>query len=235
MTIGAVFALSTSLLGAMFPLPRVLYAMANDGLIYKTLKRVNSRTKTPMIATLLAGLLAGLMALIFDLDQLIDMMSIGTLMAYTIVAICVLVLYYEVLNDGGDVGRKSILNPPSKPNLYTSNTAKIGVCVFSALCAALCGILKFKFNVLVISLASVVGFLILVTVLVLARQPADLSLDLSFRVPLVPYVPCLSILMNVYLMFQLDGPTWIRFVVWIVVGELNLNFYSTSPNSPQIF
>ncbi|KAL6436224.1 hypothetical protein ACFW04_004657 [Cataglyphis niger] len=90
--IGAVFALCTSLLGAMFPLPRVLYAMANDGIIFKTLSKVNSKTMTPVHGTILSGLLSGLMTLVFNLQQLIDMMSIGTLLAYTIVAICVLIL-----------------------------------------------------------------------------------------------------------------------------------------------
>jgi amino acid transporter len=47
------------MLGAMFPLPRVLYAMSNDGLLYKTLEKISPRTKTPVIATLLSGFLAG--------------------------------------------------------------------------------------------------------------------------------------------------------------------------------
>ncbi|XP_072751695.1 cationic amino acid transporter 3 isoform X2 [Anoplolepis gracilipes] len=93
--IGAVFALCTSLLGAMFPLPRVLYAMANDGIIFKILSKVHSKTMTPIHGTLLSGLLSGLMTLAFNLQQLIDMMSIGTLLAYTIVAICVLILRYQ--------------------------------------------------------------------------------------------------------------------------------------------
>ncbi|EFN79321.1 Cationic amino acid transporter 3 [Harpegnathos saltator] len=93
--VGAVFALCTSLLGAMFPLPRVLYAMASDGIIFKTLSKVHPKTMTPIRGTVLSGLLIGLMTLIFNLQQLIDMMSIGTLLAYTIVAICVLVLRYQ--------------------------------------------------------------------------------------------------------------------------------------------
>ena len=56
--------------------------MGNDGIIYKVMKRVHPKTKTPLIATLLSGFLAGLMALIFNLHQLIDMMSIGTLLAF---------------------------------------------------------------------------------------------------------------------------------------------------------
>lgn len=79
MSIGAIFALCTSLLGAMFPLPRVLYAMAEDGILYKILKKIHPGTQTPIVATLLSGLFAAFMALIFDLHQLIDMMSIGTL------------------------------------------------------------------------------------------------------------------------------------------------------------
>lgn len=43
----------------MFPLPRVLYAMANDGIIYKFLKTIHPFTKTPLKATILSGLLAG--------------------------------------------------------------------------------------------------------------------------------------------------------------------------------
>lgn len=57
-TIGAIFALCTSLLGAMFPLPRVLYAMGNDGIIFKKLSKVNNYTKTPLLATIISGILA---------------------------------------------------------------------------------------------------------------------------------------------------------------------------------
>lgn len=58
-TSGAVFALCTSLLGAMFPLPRIIYAMANDGIVFKKLGSIHPWTQTPLIATILSGLLSG--------------------------------------------------------------------------------------------------------------------------------------------------------------------------------
>ena len=78
-SIGALTGLSTSLLGAMFPLPRVLYSMASDGVIFRFLATVHPRFKTPLLATILSGFLAGGMAAMFDVKELADMMSIGTI------------------------------------------------------------------------------------------------------------------------------------------------------------
>lgn len=101
-------------MGAIFPLPRILYAMASDGLLFNILSKINDTTKTPLISTVICGVFAGktqppddgfrtwpaniepsvsgTLATVFKLEQLIDMASIGTLQAYTIVCICVLIL-----------------------------------------------------------------------------------------------------------------------------------------------
>ncbi|CAG9815649.1 unnamed protein product [Phaedon cochleariae] len=247
-TVGAIFALCTSLLGAMFPLPRVIYAMSKDGVIFKSLAKVNTYTQTPLIATALSGLLSGIMATIFDLDQLIDMMSIGTLMAYTIVAISVLILRYDIDENeeypGLEIKEKTEtveqymgnrfkaifnLNNNKYPTKDSSTIVNWSIVMFSVFTGLFCAtVINGKsqvFNDTFYLLGFIITLVSMLTLLVIiARQPTS-DTKLSFKVPLVPYIPCLSVLFNLYLMLELDLHTWIRFSAWLVIGFLIYFFY----------
>lgn len=59
-------------------LPRIIYAMAEDGLLFDVFARVHERFKTPTLGVLIAGFLTGTLSAIFDVDQLVNMISIGT-------------------------------------------------------------------------------------------------------------------------------------------------------------
>lgn len=93
--IGGVCGLTASTLASIYPLPRSIYSMAQDGLLFKWLGNISKKTEVPVFAAVISGFLVALAALLLDLDSLIEMMSIGTLMAYTMVAISVLVLHYQ--------------------------------------------------------------------------------------------------------------------------------------------
>ena len=61
--VGALLGLSTSLLGAMFPLPRVILAMAQDGVIFRFLANIHPRFQTPFIATIISGIITGVLGI----------------------------------------------------------------------------------------------------------------------------------------------------------------------------
>lgn len=94
-SIGALCGMTSTLLGSLFALPRCMYAMASDGLLFSFLGKVNVKTQVPLLNLAISGLASALLALVFDLEKLVEFMSIGTLLAYTIVSACVIVLRYR--------------------------------------------------------------------------------------------------------------------------------------------
>ncbi|KAG5201140.1 hypothetical protein JEQ12_005674 [Ovis aries] len=93
--VGTLCALTSSLLGTMFTMPRLIYAMAEDGLLFRGLAQLHGRRGTPIWAILVSGMLAAVLALLLELIDLVYLVSIGTLLVYSLVAFSVLVLRYQ--------------------------------------------------------------------------------------------------------------------------------------------
>uniref|UniRef100_A0A673KHW0 High affinity cationic amino acid transporter 1-like n=1 Tax=Sinocyclocheilus rhinocerous TaxID=307959 RepID=A0A673KHW0_9TELE len=247
--VGSLCALSTSLLGAMFPMPRVIWAMADDGLLFKFMTGINERTKTPIHATITAGFVAAIMAFLFDLKDLVDLMSIGTLLAYTLVAACVLVLRYQpeqfsptyhISNTQEEMEMSETISTPSmgilpgieerfsfKTLIFPNITEPSNLSGFTVnVCASLLGLLIFSFSLMAVLGGSAMWNIVALSVLfsmcvivtfIIWRQPESKT-KLSFKVPLLPFIPVVSMFVNVYLMMQLDRGTWIRFAIWMSIG-----------------
>ncbi|KAM4052440.1 cationic amino acid transporter 2 isoform 2-T4 [Anomaloglossus baeobatrachus] len=253
--IGSLCALSTSLLGSMFPLPRILFAMARDGLLFRFLSNVSAR-QSPVAATLTAGVISAIMAFLFDLKALVDMMSIGTLLAYSLVAACVLILRYQpglgyekpkcvpdkemlsaseresmmnesqiiILQEQG-FSFHSLLYPPSLPTEQSASVVSLLVGLLALVICALSVLTTYAVeaigNLEIWSIALLTIFIIIISLIVLIiwRQPQNRH-KVAFMVPLLPLLPVFSVLVNVYLMVQLSGDTWIRFSVWMALGFL---------------
>jgi APA family basic amino acid/polyamine antiporter len=93
--IGAIAGLSSVVLVLLMAQPRVFFSMARDGLLPAGFARVHPRFKTPYIPTILTGCTAEIVSGLFPINILGELVSIGTLLAFVIVCIGVLVLRYR--------------------------------------------------------------------------------------------------------------------------------------------
>src|SRR5437867_1473479 len=92
-TLGALAGLTSVMLVMLLGQTRVLYAMANDGLLPKKFfAAVHPKFRTPWKNTILVGLLAATVGSLTPIDDIGKMVNIGTLLAFVIVSIAVLVL-----------------------------------------------------------------------------------------------------------------------------------------------
>jgi len=147
-TAGALMGMISSLLVFQYGQARVWFAMSRDRLLPGFFSTVHRVYQTPHISTWIAGFFVGIPAGIWDIDTLAELSNIGTLFAFILVSLGVIIL------------RKK---QPDRPR--------------------------------------------------------------SFRVPLVPVVPLLSVGCCLILMMGLPLLTWIRFFVWLIIGLIIYFFF----------
>lgn len=141
--LGGLAGLTSVMLVDLFAQSRILYAMGRDGLLPAQLTRLHPRFHTPYRVILLTGVLVATAAALLPVQWIAEMANIGTLAAFVLVSVGVIVLRYT--------------------------------------------------------------------------EPQR---ERPFRVPLFPLTPLLTVGASIYLMANLPRVTWIRFVVWLVIGLL---------------
>ncbi|MEI5103587.1 amino acid permease [Streptomyces sp. PmtG] len=89
---GAVISIASVVLTVLYGQTRVLFAMSRDGLVPKTFAKVSGKTGTPRVNTVIVSLFCGALASVIPLGKLVDATSIGTLFAFGLVNVAVVIL-----------------------------------------------------------------------------------------------------------------------------------------------
>jgi APA family basic amino acid/polyamine antiporter len=89
---GAVVAMASVLLVFQLGQPRIFYSMARDGLLPRWAARIHPRYLTPVTTTILTGVFVAFFSAFANINEVIELTNIGTLFAFVLVAVGVLVL-----------------------------------------------------------------------------------------------------------------------------------------------
>lgn len=146
--LGAIAGLTSTMLIFTYAGTRVVYSMSKDGLLPPFFSRVHAKTQTPVQVIIMSGVLMSLIAGFFPIREVAELVNIGTLAAFAIVCISVIILRV------------------TKPDL---------------------------------------------------PRP--------FKTPFNPLIPVLGVASCGYLMLSLPWITWLRFIIWMVVGLVIYAFY----------
>jgi APA family basic amino acid/polyamine antiporter len=118
--IAAIAGLSSVILVMLMAQPRVFYTMAKDGLFFPIFAKIHPKFKTPYISSIITGIAAMIIAGMMPISELGELVSIGTLFAFVIVCLGVLVLRYK---------RSELPRPFKTPGLPFVPILGAGICL----------------------------------------------------------------------------------------------------------
>ncbi|CAN1271998.1 Cationic amino acid transporter 2, vacuolar [Linum perenne] len=256
-TAGAVMALCSTLMGSILPQPRILMAMARDGLLPSFFSDVNTKTQVPVKGTVVTGLCAATLALCMNVDQLAGMVSVGTLLAFTMVAISVLILRYvppdEVpvpssLQETIDsvslqhhtlsmktsiLGLSDVLSEEKRRKIAGWTIAFTCIGAFILTYAASNVTIQWLLRYCLCGFGGALLSTGLIVLTCIEQDDARHNFGHSggFICPFVPLLPIFCILINTYLLINLGAATWARVSVWLAIGGVVYTFYGRKNSS----
>ncbi|CDQ76608.1 unnamed protein product [Oncorhynchus mykiss] len=132
--------------------------------------------------------------------------------------------HINMLKEGGST-LQTVLKPPLVPTEQSSSVVNMAVCLLVLVVCVISALTTYHGYAIIrmetwILCCLALSLVVFIGCVVLICQQPQTSRKVSFMVPLIPFLPILSIFVNVYLMVQLSGDTWIRFSIWMAVGFL---------------
>lgn len=215
--VSAVVATTSVLLVFQLGQPRIWMTMSRDGLLPKRFSNIHPKFKTPAFSTIIAGLLVAIPTLFFNLKEMTDFTSIGTLFAFALVSGGILLL------DRDDSPNRRGFRVPYVNGKYIVTVLlvtaaflvyKLNPEAWSAFMSlsvpegtaqnAVDGV---GFWDLLEHKVLMLGFILVSVMMAWLTYSRNLSL-----------IPVLGLLVNLYLMTELGVTNWARFIIWLFVG-----------------
>ncbi|XP_062091743.1 cationic amino acid transporter 7, chloroplastic [Humulus lupulus] len=207
--VGASFGILTSLLVSMLGQARYMCVIGRSSVVPAWFAKVHPKTSTPVNASAFLGIFTALIALFTDLNVLLNLVSIGTLFVFFMVANAVIYRRYVAVGTTNPWPTLSFL------------------CSFSL--TSILFTLIWQFAPPGKPKAIMLGFTALIALAMLqifhcmvpqVRKPE------FWGVPFMPLIPSVSIFLNIFLLGSLDGPSYLRFAFFSALAVLVYVFYS---------
>ncbi len=208
-SVGAVIATASVLLVFQLGQPRIWMSMSRDGLLPPVFAKMHPKYKTPSFSTILTGVVVGVPALFLNLNEVVNLTSVGTLFAFVLVC-------------GGIV---KFHNDPNRPQ-SKFKTPYVNGSVIVPLLFVAAGICMWVFNK-----NGVTTFFVLhehigpVERITLSEKVPYIGFAIVFFVTAVlsavnkfSLIPILGFLCCTYLLCESGTTNWQRFMLWLLVG-----------------
>jgi len=207
-SVGAIAAITSSLLLSMMGQPRIFMVMARDGLLPAWFSDVSKRFGTPANATLFSGAITGVLGMLLDINLLAQLVSIGTLSIFCGVNLGLIVS--RVTPKHAEWAQRAPALRRAAALLISSLTFAIDFRARDASLSWLGG------AALIAAFASSASFLTLPAV----------NLPLTFKMPFVPFLPAFGVVLTCVLIAGLGVVAIVRYVVYSTLCFIGYVFFA---------